>query len=194
MKSWEKVSILLIVALCLGEHGCNRESAIPQGVTMQLAPSKTEYWLGENILLPFTISNNGTPTCSVIADPTLTLRILSAHRDREEIKPWDSFRTYPDGFKSLIKRTTVPLGPTDQLHVQLVGHAVSLSENQSTVVLLSASSHPDESGIIELRNLDSVGTYTFAVQYTLPEAAKGLFEQCQIISPPVTIKITVKQR
>jgi len=185
------LGLSLLIVTSLMTSGCKRESAAPQGVVMELVPSKTEYRLDEKIVLTATITNPGNMTCRLMLLPELTVHILAVNRDGNPlVQVWTS-RTYLYTFEEFILGNLDQLEPKASKAVNVLGE--SHAAPGSGVMLDAAPPHPDKSGLIMRWSIDRPGSYTVTARYVQPVGVHLPPNACQASSDPVTSTFTVTQ-
>lgn len=182
----------MLTLFVVAQSGCKREDVSPQGVTMQLTPSKTEYRLNEQIVIAVELTNRSDKPCRIIPNLETIVQILNLKRNGVLIQPTYTIRTHPIESERFVDDKLIQLAP--HASWKFFWESISWTSTGTGIVLLAAPSRPHDPGLIARWSIDESGSYTLTARYILPALMQVLSDACPPQTEPQTMTFTISQK
>jgi hypothetical protein len=179
----------------LDVHRGVHESAAEAGpgtVGIQLAPSKTEYRKGEQIVISIVLTNREAKACRMSRVTEGAVTVLSVNRDGTSLPPVLMTGEYISGFTSFLVPNLVMVSPGDSLSLLLVSDSDPATGDRAALQT-STRSVSDEASLA-FWPVDQSGHYTLTASYLLPPLIGAPPDLCPPSGGPVSTKFTVTER
>ncbi|MBX7244982.1 MAG: hypothetical protein K1X53_05760 [Candidatus Sumerlaeaceae bacterium] len=184
--------MLIVLLLSAGQGGCTREDAAPQGVTMQLTPSKTAYRLNENIVIAVKLTNPGSKPCQIIPDLETIVQIVDMSRDGMPIEPSYTVRTHFIESERFVHDKLIQLEPHSSR--EFSWQSVPWTSTGAGVAFLASPLGTENPRVIARWSIDESGDYKLTARNLLPTFMRLLPDACAAPTDSLTITFTVIQK
>lgn len=156
------------------------------GVRVAVAAAKTEFAVGEPVVLHVRLTNIESGPCQILPGPDGALAILDARRDGVALVPAFSTGTYIDGMASYLRQSLAEVKPEGSVRYDLVSETSAPAGDRPALETstLDASNQSNSS----YWAVDEPGRYELAVRYLPAPVASGL---CHASGDPVSVSFSV---
>jgi VWD domain-containing protein len=166
MRTFTRLATVGFLGLMLGLLPSFANASGEAPLKLDVTTAKATYAAGEPVELKFTVTNQGSAPCQVVALPDGTVDVTAATKDGNALAPSFGSRMYYFGYDQAAESATQTVNPGASVSFALSATQAP-GQGQESMALPAADPLPDGDGLLARWPVASEGKYSIQAAYAL---------------------------